>query len=90
MSGLWGTSTLLEEYLVKNGIKTLFFTGVNTDQCVSGSFFDSYSKGYDSFLIKDCCGTNSPDACRVGIEYNAGLVGFTLDTAEYAKGLRAP
>jgi nicotinamidase-related amidase len=36
MSGMWGPSTLCEEILEKEGIKTLLFTGVNTDQCVGG------------------------------------------------------
>jgi nicotinamidase-related amidase len=40
MSGLWGSSTMGTEYLEKEGIKTLFFTGVNTDQCVGGSLQD--------------------------------------------------
>ena len=40
MSGLWGQSTSCTDFLEKEGIKTLFFTGVNTDQCVGGSLQD--------------------------------------------------
>jgi len=40
MSGLWGSSTLCTEFLEEHGIKTLLFTGVNTDQCVGGSLQD--------------------------------------------------
>lgn len=47
MSGMWGVKTECEEYLEKEGIRTLFFTGVNTDQCVGGTLTDSFSKGYD-------------------------------------------
>ncbi|KAL1796587.1 hypothetical protein ACET3X_005127 [Alternaria dauci] len=36
MSGMWGATTPLKEFLDKEGIRTLFFTGVNTDQCVGG------------------------------------------------------
>lgn len=32
MSGLWGYQSALDLYLRENGIKTLFFAGVNTDQ----------------------------------------------------------
>lgn len=32
MSGLWGYQSALDLYLRENGIKTLFFSGVNTDQ----------------------------------------------------------
>jgi hypothetical protein len=40
MSGLWGYQSALDLYLRENGIKTLFFSGVNTDQvrCFSRSF----------------------------------------------------
>ncbi len=40
MSGLWGDKTDCTEFLEKEGIKTLFFAGVNTDQCVGGSLQD--------------------------------------------------
>jgi nicotinamidase-related amidase len=40
MSGLWGASTDCTEFLEKEGIKTLLFAGVNTDQCVGGSLQD--------------------------------------------------
>ncbi|HEV7735976.1 MAG TPA: hypothetical protein VGO47_01205 [Chlamydiales bacterium] len=32
MSGLWGPGTALDIYLKEEGLKTLFFSGVNTDQ----------------------------------------------------------
>ena len=53
MSGLWGSSTPCTEYLEREGIKTLLFAGVNTDQCVAGSLQDAFSKGWDCILVKD-------------------------------------
>ena len=41
MSGLWGGSTPATEFLEKQGIRTLLFAGVNTDQCVGGTCFPS-------------------------------------------------
>jgi hypothetical protein len=32
MGGLWGSGTALELYLKEEGLKTLLFSGVNTDQ----------------------------------------------------------
>lgn len=40
MSGLWGASTPCTEFLESEGITTLLFAGVNTDQCVGGSLQD--------------------------------------------------
>lgn len=53
MSGLWGSSTPCAEYLEREGIKTLLFAGVNTDQCVAGTFQDAFTKGWDCILLKD-------------------------------------
>lgn len=44
MSAMWGAKTDLEEFLEKEGLRTLFFTGVNTDQCVGGTLTDAFSK----------------------------------------------
>ena len=52
MSGLW-SSTPCTEYLEREGIKTLLFAGVNTDQCVAGTLQDAFSKGWDCILVKD-------------------------------------
>ncbi len=63
---MWGASTLCEEFLEKEGIRTLLFTGVNTDQCVAGTHTDAFSKGYDCILLSDGCGTTSPDFAQFG------------------------
>ena len=38
LSGLWGAQTPLGLYLQENDITTLFFGGVNADQCVVNTF----------------------------------------------------
>ena len=53
MSGLWGSSTSCTQHLEREGIKTLLFAGVNTDQCVGGSLQDAFTKGWDCALLKD-------------------------------------
>ena len=35
MSGMWGGSTMCEEFLDDHGIRSLLFASVNTDQCLS-------------------------------------------------------
>lgn len=51
MSGMWNDETLCEAFLKDNNVKTLLFTGVNTDQCVGGTLTDSFSKGYDCIML---------------------------------------
>ena len=45
LSGLWGAQTPLGLWLQENGITTLFFGGVNADQCVWSNLIDAYFKG---------------------------------------------
>ena len=53
MSGLWGSSMPCAEYLEREGITTLLFAGVNTDQCVAGTLQDAFTKGWDCVLLQD-------------------------------------
>ncbi|PSK51693.1 hypothetical protein B9Z65_2960 [Elsinoe australis] len=71
LSGMWGARTMCQDFLEKEGLTSLIFAGVNTDQCVSGTLTDAFSKGYDCVLLSDGCGTTSPAAAQEGIEYNA-------------------
>ena len=90
MSGMWGVKTECEEFLEREGIKTLFFTGVNTDQCVAGTHTDSFSKGYDCILLNDGCGTTSTEYAQQGIEYNAQhTCGFSTTCKVFAEGVDA-
>ncbi|KAL8792463.1 MAG: hypothetical protein Q9195_004919 [Heterodermia aff. obscurata] len=70
MSGLWGATGVCQEHLEKEGIKTLLFAGVNTDQCVGGSLQDAFTKGWDCILLSDGCGTTSPGFAKECMEFN--------------------
>jgi nicotinamidase-related amidase len=88
MSGLWGGRTELEEFLEGEGLKTLLFTGVNTDQCVGGTLQDAFSKGYDCVLLGDGAGTSSPAFAQDCMEYNAQKNwGFMASCEGFAKGV---
>ncbi|KAL1854146.1 hypothetical protein Plec18167_000064 [Paecilomyces lecythidis] len=71
MSALWGCGTDLEAYLEKEGITTLLFAGVNTDQCVGGTLVDAFSKGYDCIFLKDASATSSPKFSQDSWEWNS-------------------
>ncbi|TLD19334.1 hypothetical protein PspLS_10021 [Pyricularia sp. CBS 133598] len=58
------------DFLRQQGIMTLLFAGVNTDQCVLGSLQDACNAGFDTVLLKDCVGTSSPDFARLMVEFN--------------------
>lgn len=88
MSGMWGGEGLFQGYLESRGLRSLFFTGVNTDQCVAGTYTDSFSKGYDCILLQDACGTTSPEYAQQCIAYNAARTwGFVVDSEEFANEL---
>ncbi|KAL5434431.1 hypothetical protein PMIN06_011376 [Paraphaeosphaeria minitans] len=88
MSGLWGASTPLQTYLESEGIKTLFFAGVNTDQCVGGTLTDAFSRGYDCVMLSDGCGTSSGEEAQRSWEFNAERTyGFCMKCEDLAEGV---
>ena len=87
MSGMWSGNTMCEEFLDDHGIRSLLFAGVNIDQCVSGTFTDASSKGYDCILLSDAYGTTSPAFSQECIELNAVKTWeFLMTSEELAKG----
>lgn len=88
MSALWGGRTELEAFLEDEGIRSLLFTGVNTDQCVGGTLQDAFSKGYDCVLLNDGAGTSSPEFAQDCMEYNAQKSwGFVASCEGFANGV---
>lgn len=79
MSGFWDTP--LDSILKNLGKTTLFFAGVNVDQCVLATLMDANFLGYDCILIKDCAATTSPNYCWEATLYNVKqCFGFVSDT----------
>jgi len=88
LSGLWSETTAFEQFLSEQGIKTLLFAGVNTDQCVGTTLQDAHSKGYDCILLSDGSGTASPQFAQESTEFNAvSTWGFATTCALLAKGV---
>jgi nicotinamidase-related amidase len=88
MSALWSDKSDLGDFLEHQGIRSLVFSGVNTDQCVGGTLQDAFSKGFDCVLLRDAAGTSSPGFAQEGIEFNAGRSwGFVTGCGEFAKGV---
>ncbi|KAK0627835.1 Isochorismatase-like protein [Immersiella caudata] len=93
LSGFWAGSSdsrALTGYLGEHHITTLLFTGVNTDQCVLASLQDACNLGFDTVLLRDGCGTTSPDYARLMVEYNARKSwGFVSSCKDLAHGVKA-
>ncbi|KAF1957010.1 Isochorismatase hydrolase [Byssothecium circinans] len=81
LSGLWGAQTPLGLWLEENQMTTLFFGGVNADQCVWGTFLDAYYKGYDVVRVDDIAATTSPQSATDMVRYNANLDGFVSNSS---------
>ena len=87
-SGFWDTE--LDSILRNMGVCTLFFAGVNADQCVMTTLEDASFLGYDVLMLRDCVGTTSPAYCMQATEYNVKLLyGFMADSAALIEGLKA-
>ena len=73
--------TQLDQKLRDNGLSTLLFAGVNTDQCVATTMEDANFRDYNVLLIEDATGTSNPDLCKEAVLLNTRQCwGFTTDT----------
>ncbi|MGE5146198.1 MAG: cysteine hydrolase family protein [Candidatus Eiseniibacteriota bacterium] len=87
MSGFWDTE--LDSILRTLGVTTLFFGGVNADQCVLCTLQDANFLGYDCVLVSDCSATTSPGYCWEATLYNVKqCFGFVAGSAALKKGLK--
>ena len=83
MSGFYGTH--LDQVMRTQGIQTLYFTGVNVDQCVTTTMEDAYFRDYNAVLLEDATATSSPDFCKDAVVFNArNCWGFTMTTEAFA------
>ncbi len=79
ISGFWDTP--LDSILRNLGVRSILFTGVNTDQCVLHSLTDANFLGYGCILVEDCCATTSPDFCTEATVWNVRkCFGFVTDS----------
>ncbi|MBD2186238.1 isochorismatase family protein [Planktothrix sp. FACHB-1355] len=86
MSGFWDTP--LDSLLRNLGKSTLFFGGVNADQCVMATLQDANFLGYDCILVKDCTATTSPEYCWQATLYNVKqCFGFVTDSQAILKAI---
>lgn len=69
-SGMSDARTTCTDFLKREGIRILLFTGMNTDQCVMSTLQDAHAKGFDTVLLKDACATDSPGYAQQSAEYN--------------------
>ncbi|MBP0029554.1 isochorismatase family cysteine hydrolase [Roseofilum sp. Guam] len=86
MSGFWDTP--LDSILRNLGKTTLFFAGVNADQCVLCTLQDANFLGYDCILVQDCTATTSPSYCWDATLYNVKqCFGFVCGSAALIEGI---
>jgi len=87
MSGFWDTP--LDSILKNLGRTTLFFAGVNADQCVMATLQDANFLGYDCILLEDCTATTSPEYCMLATLYNVNqCFGFVTDSQRLLTALK--
>lgn len=84
---MWGPSTPLQIFLQDNSMTTLFFGGVNIDQCVFGTFLDAYYKAYDVILLDDISATTSPLSATQMVNYNSALDGWRANSTDILPAL---
>lgn len=85
LSGFSGT--VLDQILRNHNVTTLFFAGVNVDQCVWSTILDASFLGYDTVLLRDCAATTSPLFAEQATHYNLSRMGgFLSDSTDFEQG----
>ena len=69
MNGLVGTH--LDQVLRTQGIGTLYFAGVNIDQCVATTVEEACFRDFNCVRLEDACATSSPDYRKQSAVFNA-------------------
>ena len=83
MNGFIGTH--LDQVLRTQGISTLYFAGVNIDQCVATTMEEASLRDYNCVLLEDACATSSPEYCKQSVVFNAKQCwGFSTTTERFA------
>ncbi|SAK66508.1 isochorismatase hydrolase [Caballeronia arationis] len=87
ISGFWDTP--LDSILRNLGTRTVFFAGVNTDQCVLHTLTDANFLGYGCVMLSDCCATSSPAFCTEATIWNVKkCFGFVATSSQLAGALQ--
>jgi ureidoacrylate peracid hydrolase len=82
-------ATDLEDKLKAAGVKTLVFTGVQTQVCVESTLRDAHSLGYFCVVPQDAVGSHTPpqhDATLINVRF---LFGDVCDSADVSKAWAA-
>jgi nicotinamidase-related amidase len=83
MNGFIGTH--LDQVLRTQGISTLYFSGVNVDQCVATTMEEACFRDFNCVLLEDACATSSPPYCKDAVVFNAKQCwGFSTTTERFA------
>jgi len=88
LSGFWRGFSPASDFLRANGFKTLLFAGENTDQCVLSSVKDATDEGFNTILLKDGCGTTSPEFATKMVLFNCHRAwGFVSSCEALSEGV---
>jgi len=86
-SGVFSSTNL--NYVLRNlGIKSLFITGVYTNECVDTTVRDACDLGYFVTLIEDACTTVTPDLHEASVKTLRDRYARVIDTDQAVAEIR--
>jgi len=62
-SAFWG-DTDIRALLKKNGVTEVHVVGLDTNDCVMATAFDSFDAGFETYVLEDCTETSSAPELR--------------------------
>ena len=82
-------ATPLERFLRNRGIKSLFLSGIATNYVVESTARAARDKGYENYVLMDCCNSSSQDLHCWPLANTLGHLAIVTDSAHFIKALEA-
>jgi len=81
-------ATALDRILSNRGIKSLFLSGVATNYVVENSMRAARDKGYQNFILMDCCNAASQDLHCWPLANTIGHMAVVTDSIRFIEALK--
>ena len=81
-------TTSMGQQLIKDGIRTLFLTGLYTNYVVEAVAGHAADLGYKVYVIEDCTASNAQESHKFAIETILPTIGEVISSGELRESLK--
>jgi nicotinamidase-related amidase len=79
--------TRLEKILKQLKVNTVFLTGIQTDCCVRETAVSAAYRGFNVYIIEDCCQSKRPGGHKTAIHFMKTCVGKVIKLSTFKRSI---